>query len=426
MKAEGPSFVLSTADRLNVTGPNYGQAMMFAELIPAVLVLLVGLFLGWFVARRSQQSVDAHNSEVASTLSDAVELLRSERSEMMQSNIDTVLNVASHKLGDQLAVGKQVIDRERDSLASQVDDVQGELRRVGDLVTGLQKDRAVQSGQLQERLVQTSQITAALNDTTRSLQQALASPKSRGQWGERMAEDVLRAAGFVEDINYRKQTKAAGGGIPDYTFDLPNGHLVHMDVKFPIDNYLRWLEAETSQEREGFAKTFRRDVRQRVKDLSTRNYIDPETTLDYMLLFVPNESVYGFLHEHDPELVDLALRQKVVLCSPTSLFAVLAVIRQAVDNFLVERQSNEILNALTGLRMQWQRWSDPMGKMKRGLESAQKAYDDLAGPRTREFERQLQKLEDFRDDDGEQKLSNPGDPESATAESQTIGVLKSA
>lgn len=400
--------------------------MTSSDLIFAAFVLLLGLLLGWYFARKSEQAADAQNDEISATVHEAVELLRSERSEMMQSSIDAVLNVASHKLGDQLAVGKEVIDRERHSLSSQVDHVQDELRRVGDLVTELQKDRAVQSGQLHERLTQASQITAALNDTTQSLQQALASPKSRGQWGERMAEDVLQAAGFIEGINYEKQTKAAGGGIPDYSFGLPNDHLVHMDVKFPIDNYLRWLEADSERDRNSLAKAFRRDVRQRVKELSTRTYIDPETTVDYVLLFVPNESVYGFLHEHDPDLVDHTLRQRVVLCSPTSLFAVLAVIRQAVDNFLVERRSDEILTALTGLRTQWDRWSGPMDKMKRGLESAQKAYDDLAGPRTREFERQLEKLEGFREGNEDQKLLESAEVKSGDEAAPPVGVLKSA
>ena len=152
------------------------------------------------------------------------------------------------------------------------------------------------------------------------------------------AEDVLAAAGFIENVNYEKQRKLATGGIPDYTFRLPQGHVVHMDVKFPIDNYLRWLDCAES-DRGRLAKAFQRDVRDRVKELGGRCYVDPETTVDYLLLFVPNESVYGFLHEHDPDLIDNALAQKVVLCSPTSLFAVLAVIRQAVDAFLVERRS---------------------------------------------------------------------------------------
>ncbi|MEL7155838.1 MAG: DNA recombination protein RmuC, partial [Actinomycetota bacterium] len=193
------------------------------------------------------------------------------------------------------------------------------------------------------------------------------------------------------------QKKAERGGIPDYTFLLPHGHVVHMDVKFPIDNYRRWLDADTAESRQTLAKQFQRDVRQRVRELSDRAYVDPATTVDYVLLFVPNESVYGFLHEHDETIIDVAIGQKVVLCSPTTLFAVLAVIRQSVDNFLVERRSDEILSALSGLRDQWERWKEPMEKMSRGLCSAQKAFDELQGPRTRQFERQLEKLESVRD-----------------------------
>jgi DNA recombination protein RmuC len=327
----------------------------------------------------------------------ALDAVRQERSENMQAALDTALSVASSKLGDQLLAGKQVIDRERDMMVEQVAGVHGELHRMTELVANLQKDRAEQDGRLSARLESAALVTSQLAETTTSLRNALASPKSRGQWGERMAEDVLRLAGFVHGVNYTKQTQVAGGGLPDYSFKLPKGHAVHMDVKFPIDNYLRWLEAEQPAEQEQFIKDFRRDVRLRVKELADRAYIDPATTVDYLLLFIPNESVYGFLHEHDPKLIDMALAQKVVLCSPTSLFAVLAVIRQAVDNFLVERRSDEILSSIGGLREQWLKFGESVDKVGRGLQSAQKGYDDLVGARTRQFEKQLDKLEFVRD-----------------------------
>ena len=149
--------------------------------------------------------------------------------------------------------------------------------------------------------------TRALAETTAHLREALASPKARGQWGERMADDVLRLAGMVEGVTYRKQTGIAGGAIPDVTFLLPGGRHLHMDVKFPVDNYLRHLEAGTDAERELHAKAFLRDVRGRVKELSGRGYIDADATLDEVLLFIPNESVWAFIHERDPQLIDVAL-----------------------------------------------------------------------------------------------------------------------
>jgi len=274
--------------------------------------------------------------------------------------------------------------------------LQQDLRHVSDLVGTLRQERAEQDGRLSAGLRHTMESTARLADTTGHLQAALASPKSRGQWGERMADDVLTAAGFVEGITHSRQTSTESGTMPDYTFHLPKGHVVHMDVKFPIDNYLRWLDADDT-ERDLFAKRFRGDVRNRITELGERGYIDPANTVDELLLFIPNESVFGFVHEHDPELVDFALARKVVLCSPTSLFAVLAIIRQAVDNFLVERQSDEILASVAGVREQWERFGGAVDKVGRNLTAAQRAMEELAGPRSRQFDRQLERLEGVRD-----------------------------
>ena len=372
--------------------------LLLTVLLAVAAAVGAGLGIGWLLAIRAGGTVASDDQQLTVAVERAIAAVRSERSETLQATVDTVLSVASSKLGDQLSAGKLVMDRERELVGSQVEAVNTELRRIGDLVANLQHENAHQQGRLVTGLEQAFQVTSTLASTTQSLERALASPKARGQWGERMAEDVLTAAGFVEGVNYRKQTKAERGGIPDYTFLLPQGHVVHMDVKFPIDNYRRWLDADHEQSKARSARDFQRDVRQRIKELAERAYIDPETTVDYVLLFVPNESVYGFLHEHDGTVIDVALAQKVVLCSPTTLFAVLAVIRQSVDNFLIERRSDEILGSLGALREQWDRWREPMEKMARGLSSAQRAYDELAGPRTRQFERQLRKLESVRTD----------------------------
>lgn len=393
-------------------------------LMIAVFVMLVvaaagvGVAAGRYLAASSSAPAEAAaTEELANSVDRAVDALRYEQGEMMQAAVDTILSVASSKLGDQLEAGRLVIDHERHTVSQQVETVNAELQRVSKLVTDLQKESAQQAGQLTTGLEHAFRATATLADTTQSLERALASPKARGQWGERMAEDVLRAAGFTEGVSYTKQTKAQGGGIPDYTFHLPQGHLVHMDVKFPIDNYRRWLDAPDDQVRDKLAKSFQRDVRQRISEITERSYIDAETTVDYVLLFVPNESVYGFLHEHDPDLVDHALARKVVLCSPVTLFAVLAVIRQSVDNFLIERRSDEIMTTLGGLREQWERWSEPMDRMGRALGTAQKAFDELSGPRTRQFERQLEKLEAVRDATTELDPSDepPGEAEVTVA-----------
>ena len=118
----------------------------------------------------------------------------------------------------------------------------------------------------------------------------------RGQWGERMAEDVLRLAGFHENINYVKQNQIDGGGRPDYTFPMPKGHALYMDVKFPMAAYLRYLEAGTNAEREMHLKRFLADVRLRVKELAKRDYAgeSSEPSVDYVLAVHPERAAHRF------------------------------------------------------------------------------------------------------------------------------------
>jgi DNA recombination protein RmuC len=175
------------------------------------------------------------------------------------------------------------------------------------------------------------------------------------------------------------------------------GQLLNMDVKTPLVEFQRYLASTNEREREAAAKAFRGDVRARIKEVATRDYIDPEGgTLDYMLIFIPNEQVYGFIHENDPSLLDEALRGKVVLCSPLTLFAILAVIRQASENFKLARQTNEILRALGGFNKQWGMFKEQMSKVDRALETSRKAYAELMSTRTRQLDRQVERVDDLR------------------------------
>jgi len=245
-----------------------------------------------------------------------------------------------------------------------------------------------------------AEITQSLAGTASSLREALASSNARGQWGERMAEDVLRLAGLQERVNYVKRTAVAGEGtgIPDFTFLLPKGHVLFMDVKFPMAAYLKYLEAGTEAERSAHRAAFVRDVRARVRELAKREYarVDDRPAVDNVLLFVPNESLAAFIHEADGQLVEDALRDRVVICSPLTLFAFLGVIRQAFDNFMIEQTSQEILGLLGKFSQQWEKYTDSVDKVKRQFDGVARAFDELTTTRRRALERPLNAIEELR------------------------------
>ena len=222
-----------------------------------------------------------------------------DRDASVRAAVDTMVAIAGDQLGVRAEAGARELSMHRDAIGERLATMGEELSRVTDLVGVLQRDRATQHGELVQGLRETLRTTTELAGTTQALRAALANPKARGQWGERMADDVLRTAGLLEDVNYRKQRAIAGGTIPDFTFLLPRDVELHMDVKFPIDNYLRHLEATTEAERDATRSAFLRDVRNRIKELASRGYADPTTTPGFLLLFIPNESVYAFIQEHD-------------------------------------------------------------------------------------------------------------------------------
>ena len=289
-----------------------------------------------------------------------------------------------------LALG-WLLGRRRPATGGDLSGVRAELGR-------LQESVARSHGELHQQLLSTSEQTASLTATAGALREVLASPKARGQWGERMADDVLRLAGLVEGVSYVKQRATPQGTIPDVTFLLPSGQVLHMDVKFPVANYVRYLEGGGPAERDAFLK----DVRSRVRELTGRGYVDPAGgTLDYVLLFLPNESIYAFVHEQDPGLLDEALRRKVVLCSPLTLYAVLAVVRQAADTAALERTSGEVLAVLGTFTQEWDRFCEALDKVGRAVDSMERAYGELAGTRRRALERPLARVDELRRTGGE-------------------------
>ena len=322
--------------------------------------------------------------------------------EALSKSTEEFLKLAKARLESEREVGARELDAKKGLIDQQLLRMTGELENVSKLMQSLEKDRVEKFGELAGHLKIVGEQTKALTQSTSTLREALASTKARGQWGERMAEDVLRIAGFIENVNYLKQKTIIGtGSRPDFTFLLPRELRLNMDVKFPLDNYVRFLEAQVETEKVKFRADFLRDVKGKIKEVATRDYINPEqNTVDYVLLFIPNEQVYAFIHEQDSSMLEDGIKNHVIFCSPVTLFAVLAVIRQAVDNFALERTSHEILSLLGSFKKQWDEYIKKFDLLGKRIEDVRKEYDALLTTRRRQVERPLHKIEALRTQHG--------------------------
>jgi DNA recombination protein RmuC len=314
------------------------------------------------------------------------------------SRIEELLRSTADQLRSSQAAAAAAEDARRQSVDMSVRALDEKLRGYQDLLRQWETDRAQKFGQLERDLASAAQATTRLQETTGKLTGILGNVKLRGQWGERMAEDIIRYAGLLENVNYLKQAAQASSATrPDFVFLLPDGKRLNMDVKFPFDNYLKMANAQSDGERDAAAKEFFRNVRARIRELQSREYINPaENTLDFVMLFIPNEQVFAFIHEAEPGIMDEALKEKVVLCSPFTLYATLSVVRQAHEHFRFEKDLKKIIQLIDQFARYYETFKgrfEELGALISGLE---RTYADVREKSYRNLDAKIRHIEEFK------------------------------
>jgi DNA recombination protein RmuC len=311
---------------------------------------------------------------------------------------DEFIKLAEEKLKSQTVNGKKELDGKKELIDQSIETIGKTLSEVQRKIEEVGKTSGEKFTEVATLIKKHEEVTSKLKDTTDLLGHALASSKKRGEWGERMAEDIIRLVGMVEGVNYIKQkTLESSVGRPDYTFLLPNNLKINMDVKFPLDNYMHYLNAASEHDRKRYKDELVKNAKGMIKQVTTRDYINPsDNTVDYVIVFIPNEQIYSFINEADTTIMDEALKQKVILCSPFTLYAVLAVIRQAIENFHLERTASQILRLLSEFSRQWNAYKEKFRLMGERLDAAKKEYDALITTRSNMLERSLKKIDELR------------------------------
>lgn len=351
------------------------------SLISGIIVFSAGILLGILIAfvlikRQHRDSID---------LTRQMETVFGSLSrEALDKNQKTFLELAKAQFETLLSSSDKQLEEKKKLINSTIRDMKANLEH-------LTKETTALKGQMQE----SSRGIHQLTDTTSKLRQILSSSQARGAWGERMVEDILNFIGLVEGINYKKQV-SAGKDRPDYTFYLPRSRHINMDVKFPLSHYEAYLAARSEKEKEKEKKQFIQDVRNHIRAVSGREYVNPdEGTVDYVLLFIPNESIYTFLNREDAKLVDYSLERKIVICSPVTLYAILSLIRQSVTSFSIEKRASDIQSHIQSFKMQWTKFLEKMESLGKSLKATQNHYEDLSTTRVKQLDRPMEKILDI-------------------------------
>ena len=323
-------------------------------LVIAVIAIIV------LLQRKPAATPTAVTGQPTLTAADIREVIREihgetlrDLAEQAKDDREDAISTAARQVGDAIDHTKRQID-------DKVGRLENEIRQLREINT--------------EKFGSVDTAVAGLAQQTQALNKVLSSAQGRGSWGEKMLEDILMQSGFQRGINYEMQEKLGDGGKPDYTFFLPPDRVLYLDSKFPMENYLKYFEAQDDNTRKIMKDAFIKNVEDRVKELEKRDYVQQSgaNAIDYVLLFIPNEGVLSFIQQHKPSLVDEAVAKRVVLCSPLTLYAFLGVVRQATASFAMEQNANEVLRLLTNFGKAWGNYVKNLKDIARHFETMQK------------------------------------------------------
>jgi DNA recombination protein RmuC len=315
--------------------------------------------------------------------------------------------MANEKLGAESKQNRVDMENKRGEIERLVKTIQEDLKQSKKELEVSEKERINSFSALKTSLEDYKKITEQLSVSTESLKKVLSNNQLRGQFGEQVADELLKMAGFVRGVDYEFNKEQAGSETrPDFAVFLPDGTRINVDSKFPYANLQRMSETEDEDAKKRYKAAFERDVKEKIKQVTTRDYINPDDrTVDFVILFIPNEMIFSYIYDKLPEVWQNAMSQKVMLAGPFSFTAILRMVRQSYENFRVQKNIYDIIGHVKAFEKEFDTFSDAFYKIGDRIDSLQKQYDTVSTTRFNQMVRRIDKVKQEGSEVGEGEKS---------------------
>ena len=241
----------------------------------------------------------------------------------LKNNSESFLKLAEESLAKHHTQSDSELKQRQQAIDTLLKPIKETLEKSDKQLREIEKERKEQYGSLTQHLKSITLTQEQLQQETRNLVQALRRPEVRGQWGELTLKRLAELAGMVEHADFIEQEQIDGeDGIlrPDMVIHLPDHRAIIVDAKTPLDAYINATEAATDAERDQELGRHTRNVRKRIKELAAKSYWSQfDESPDFVVLFIPGDQFLSSALERDHTLLEDALKEKVILATPTSL-----------------------------------------------------------------------------------------------------------
>jgi DNA recombination protein RmuC len=240
--------------------------------------------------------------------------------------------------------------------------------------------RTEAEAKLNTTILEMRRASESIFDETKKIAGALSNSQTRGKFGEAQLELLLQGAGLREGHEYtaqRSTTDSDSSGIPDITVSMPGGSLLFIDSKFPFERFLEAFGTEDQSQRDEYLQMHTKDLMKHVEALAKRGYHKSQGSPDFVVLFVPFETLLSEALRLDPMFLEKAFKVGVTIATPTSMMALLRTIGYIFTRNKLAENADEIQKVASTFLKNITLLHTKIVAVGKAISSTSKAYEDL-------------------------------------------------
>ena len=376
---------------------------VFIEIgLPALAAgLLLGALVGWLVARGRRRRLEETVSGLETRIKDQAALQVERKAafeqattrlatafsdlsnQSLKSNSENFLRLAEQNLNlHQEKARRELGDREQ-AIENLVKPIRDSLQQSQKQIAELEKSRSEAYGGIRAQLEAMQQNQQSLTQETQNLVNALRRPEVRGRWGEITLRRLVELAGMVEHCDFQEQVHSASDEQairPDMVVRMPDQRELVVDVKTPLDAYLEAAEAKDDAQRKLGLERHARNVREHIRKLASKSYWKQfDRSPEFVILFIPGDQFLSAALNEDPDLIETALSQQIILATPTSFVALLKAVAYGWRQLALAENAEEIRHLAEDLYGRLSVFVSHLNKVGRQLGSSVENYNRAVG-----------------------------------------------
>ena len=369
---------------------------------PALLCgLLLGIAVTWLLARGRRNALQ-HSLQLLETRLKDQDALQRERdsafeaatsrlatafselaSQSLKSNSENFLRLAEQNLSAHQEKAKRELSERERAVENLVKPIRDAISQSQQQIAELERARSEAYGGIRSQLEMMQQDQKFLAQETQNLVNALRRPQVRGRWGEITLRRLVELAGMVEHCDFQEQVHGVGDDKiirPDMIVRMPDRRELVVDVKTPLDAYLEAIEARDDVQHKLGMERHARNVKDHIRKLASKSYWEQfSSSPDFVILFIPGDQFLSAALDEDPELIESALSQRIILATPSSFVALLKAVAYGWRQLALAENAEEIRRLAEDLYGRLSVFVGHLNKVGRQLSSSVDSYNRAVG-----------------------------------------------